>query len=260
MACLTWFDTNSWQLTLGDKCVLIDPWLMGEVVFNNAPWLIRLVRPQPVPMPAQKIDLIVLSQGLADHTHPETLKALDKSIPVVASASAAKVVQALGYIDVTVLAPGAQYSLANDLTIQALPGAPIGPFVTENAYLFTLASGLRLYYEPHGYPSADLQKVAPVDVAITPVVTVTLPVLGPVIQGAQGALALAKLVEPQVILPTADAQTVQYFGALKGWLRSQGSIEQLQAQLQAEGLATLVKPLVPLQPFTLDFVPKTLAE
>jgi L-ascorbate metabolism protein UlaG (beta-lactamase superfamily) len=256
---LTWLDTNSWQLTLEDQCILIDPWLMGDVVFNNAPWLVRLMRPAPIPIPT-RIDLIILSQGLADHAHPETLQALDKSIPVVASASAAKVAQSLGYINVTMLSPGESYQLEGGLLIQAFPGAPIGPFVTENAYVLTLASGVRLYYEPHGYPAAELQGVGAVDVAITPVVTVKLPLLGPVIQGAEGALALAKLIEPQVILPTADARYVQYQGVLSGWLRSHGSPAQLQAQLQAAGLPTQVKLLEPMQPLTLDFVPKMLTK
>jgi L-ascorbate metabolism protein UlaG (beta-lactamase superfamily) len=250
---LTWLDVNSWLLELPGQRVLIDPWLVGDLVFGNAPWLIRGMRPAPVPIPAD-IDLILLSQGLADHAHPETLRALDKSIPVVASASGAEVANRLGYTTVTPLTPGQTFTLADALQIQALPGAPLGPLVMENAYLMTvLATGLTIYYEPHGYPSADLQP--PVDVAITPILSLKLPLLGPVIRGAEGALELAKQVQPQLILPTAEGGDVRYTGLLASVLQKQGGVEALRSQLAAAGLTTRVAAPAPMKPHILDLAP-----
>ena len=131
----------------------MDPWLVGDLVFGNASWLIRGVRPQPVAIP-QQIDLLLLSQGLADHAHPETLAVLDKSIPVVASADGAKVAKAKGFTNVIHLAPGQSHRLGDDLLIEALPGAPVGPLAKENAYIVTvLTTGLRIYYEPQATPT-----------------------------------------------------------------------------------------------------------
>lgn len=257
---LTWLDVNTWQIDLdaadlGKKRILVDPWLIGDLVFNNAPWLIRGIRPAPVPIPDQ-IDLILLSQGLNDHAHPETLKALDKSIPVVASENAAGVVKAMGFESVTPLAPDDEFDFENTLQIRALPGSPIGPFLTENAYLLTIKStGLTLYYEPHGYPSDALKAIDRVDVVITPIVSLELPLVGPVIRGSQGAPELAQLLKPQLMLPTADGGEVTYTGMISTLLKQKGGLEQLRSQLKAAGLKTQVKPLAPMQPFTLDIQP-----
>ncbi|MEO0540744.1 MAG: MBL fold metallo-hydrolase [Cyanobacteria bacterium P01_A01_bin.105] len=253
---LTWLDVNSWKLDLDGLTVLIDPWLTGDLVFGNAPWLIRGLRPAPVSMPEQ-IDLIVLSQGLADHAHPETLQRLDKSIPVVASASGAAVARDLGFECVRALPPGESYVLADQLTVTALPGAPLGPLVTENAYVMTvLTTGHAIYYEPHGYPSQQLEALPDVDVAITPIVSLKLPLAGAVIRGGEGAIEVAKLTHPQVILQTAEGGDVTYTGLLSSLLRQTGGADALRSQLAAADLQTQVTPLRPMQSLPLDFAPR----
>lgn len=262
---LTWLDVNSWQIDLNNldlektdsssKRILIDPWLVGDLVFNNAPWLIRGIRPAPVPIPEQ-IDLIVLSQGLNDHAHPETLKVLDKTIPVVASKNAAGVAKSIGFESVTTLTPGDEFDLDDSLQIKTLPGSPIGPFLTENAYLLKVKStGLTLYYEPHGYPSEALETIGRVDVVITPIVTLELPLVGPVIRGSEGAPELAQLLKPQLMLPTADGGAVTYTGMISALLKQKGGLEQVRSQLQSAGLKAHVEPLKPMQPFTLAVTP-----
>jgi len=167
---LTYFGANSWLIELGQKRILIDPWLVGSLVFGNLPWLFKGDRTQPLEQIPDKIDLILLSQGLEDHAHRPTLEQLDKTIPVIGSPSAAKVVQQLGYTQVTSLSPGQTFTLANQIEIRAIQGAPIG-LQAENAYLLKqLEVGTTLYYEPHGYPCAELKNYAPVDVVISPVV------------------------------------------------------------------------------------------
>ena len=93
---LTWFDANSWLFEFGQQRLLVDPWLIGPLVFGNLPWFFIGKRPKQPAIP-DNIDLILLSQGLPDHAHPPTLTQLDRDIPVVASASATKVVKKLGY-------------------------------------------------------------------------------------------------------------------------------------------------------------------
>ncbi|NES69634.1 MAG: MBL fold metallo-hydrolase, partial [Okeania sp. SIO2D1] len=130
---ITWLDSNSWLLKIAGQCILVDPWLVGDLVFGNLPWLFKGQRSQTRAFP-DKVDLIILSQGLPDHAHPPTLEKLNRDIQVVASPNAAKVVQNLGYTKVTALAHGENY-LFNQIDIQALPGSPIGPTLVENGYL-----------------------------------------------------------------------------------------------------------------------------
>jgi L-ascorbate metabolism protein UlaG (beta-lactamase superfamily) len=178
--------------------------------------------PSRAPLP-ENIDLILLSQGLEDHAHPPTLKALDKSIPVVGSASAAKVAQSLGFTQVTALAHGERFTLADSVTIQAVPGSPIGPTTVENGYILRdAATGHSLFYEPHGFHAPSLKDEGPIDVVITPVLDLALPLVGPIIRGQKGALELTEWLQPQVILPTADAGEVQYSGFLISLLKAIG--------------------------------------
>ncbi len=228
---LTWLDSNTWLIEVAEQRILLDPWLVGPLVFGNLPWLFKSDRPQPRSIPEQ-IDLILLSQGLPDHAHPPTLQQLDRTIPVVGSPNAAKVVQDLGYTQVTVLAHGDEFTLADQVTIRALPGSPIGPFTVENGYLLRDSqTGESLYYEPHGYHSPSLQTFAPVDVVVTPILDLVIPFLGPVIQGKTTALQAVEWL--QVILPTAAGGDVTFEGILLSVLRAGGSVEEFRTQLAA---------------------------
>jgi L-ascorbate metabolism protein UlaG (beta-lactamase superfamily) len=256
---LTWLDSNSWLLEIGNQRVLIDPWLVGSLTFSNLDWLFKGHKSQERPIP-ENIDLILLSQGLEDHAHPPTLKQLDHKIQVVGSPSAAKVVQDLGYTSVTSLAHGESFTLNNQLEITAFPGSPIGPTLVENGYLLKeLASGLTLYYEPHGYHSLQVKQVAPVDVIIIPIVDLALPLLGPIIKGTNSALEVAKSLQPQVILPTAAGGDVMFEGLLMKLLKATGSPEEFRALLEKNNLKTQVIDPTPGDRFELRLEKRALA-
>ncbi|GAB4381712.1 MAG: MBL fold metallo-hydrolase [Elainellaceae cyanobacterium] len=237
---LTWLDNNSWLIELGGQRILLDPWLIGPLVFGNLSWLIRGQHLHPRPIP-EAIDLILLSQGLEDHAHPQTLKQLDRAIPVIASPNAAKVVQALGFTQVTALAHGESHTVADRLQIKAFPGAPIGPLLVENGYLLTgIQENQCLYYEPHGYPAAELVDVAPVDVLITPLVDLKVPLVGAVVRGGEHALQAIEWLKPQVVLPTAAGGKVKFDGLLASVLQTGGSLDEFRALLQQRHGATRV--------------------
>ncbi|MFK8186559.1 MAG: MBL fold metallo-hydrolase [Phormidesmis sp.] len=240
---VTWFDANSWLVEADGWRVLIDPWLVGDLVFGNAPWLVKGFRPTAVEIP-QNIDLILLSQGLADHAHPETLAALDKSIPVVASPDAAKVANEAGYDSVTVVTHEETTERtkagAAPLTITALQGAVVGPMKRENGYILSVGSA-QLYYEPHGYPDVEQMKaLGPVDVVITPLADITLAGIAPVVRGGDVAVQIAKLLKPQVMMPTAEAGRANYSGLISSVLQTAGGAAEMRSRLQKEGLNTQI--------------------
>lgn len=252
---LTWFDSNSWLIEMNGLRILLDPWLVGSLVFGNAKWLVQGDHPQPHPIPEQ-IDLILLSQGLEDHAHPATLKALSRDIPVVASPNATKVVQGLGYTQVTTLHHGESITWANQVRLQATPGSLVGYQLVENGYLLTdLDSGHRLYYEPHGSHPAQLQTEAPVDVVITPLIDLTLPLVGPVIRGGEAGLRVADWLHPQVMVATAAGGDVTFQGILMKVLKDSGTVADFRAKLAPHHPETqVIQPrpgvrfAVPLQP------------
>jgi L-ascorbate metabolism protein UlaG (beta-lactamase superfamily) len=237
---LTWLDSNSWLIEMGGKRVLLDPWLVGSLVFGNLPWLFKGDHPTPMSIPAD-IDLILLSQGLPDHAHVPTLDRLARSIPVVASATAAKVVSDLGYQNVTTLAHGNSFTLTDTLKIQALPGSLVGPNLVENGYLLTdLTDRSTLYYEPHGTHTAALKDIAPIDVVITPLTDLEIPLIGSVIKGMKSAVQAVEWLQPQVILPTAAGGNVVFEGLLLSILRGNGNVDLFRTMLAQQNLKTQV--------------------
>lgn len=240
---LTWLDSNTWLIEWENKRILVDPWLVGDLSFGNFDWLFKGSRSQDHAIPPN-IDLILLSQGLADHAHPPTLERLDRSIPVVGSVGAAQIVRELGYTQVTALAHGETFRL-DRLEIRSLPGSPIGPLTVENAYLLKdLTQGTTLYYEPHGYHAPILKSYAPIDVVITPLADLALPIVGSIIKG-QNALELAQWVQPQVMLSTAAGGNVVFEGLITPLLKAIGGAEELRSSLAQHQISAQVIDPIP---------------
>jgi L-ascorbate metabolism protein UlaG (beta-lactamase superfamily) len=245
---LTWLDSNSWLIELGGKNILLDPWLVGNLSFGNLPWLFLGSKTVDRPIPSN-IDLILLSQGLPDHAHPPTLEILDRSIPVIASPNAAKVVKDLGYQQITALAPGESHQFA-EVNIKAVPGSPVGPTAIENGYILRDGNS-SIYYEPHGYHSPVLATEATIDVVITPLIDLKLPLIGAVIKGKASALELCELLKPKFIVPTAAGGDVKFEGLLMSILTAEGTVAEFQSLLKGKSLDTEAIEPQPWQPFSL---------
>ena len=229
----TYLGANGWLLEIGDQRVLVDPWLCGPLVFAPGPWFFQgqLSQPQPVP---QELDLLLLSQGLPDHTHPPSLALLPKELPVLASPTAARRARQLGFEQVQALAPGERWQ-QGELSIRATAGAPV-PQV-ENGYLLEHPAG-SLYLEPHGYLPADLPAQM-LDAVISPVVDLGLPVAGAFVRGQQVLPALLERFQPRTLLASSAGNDVHYSGLLSRILWQRGSTAEAAAQLAdaSQGLA-----------------------
>ncbi|MEB3256068.1 MAG: MBL fold metallo-hydrolase [Synechococcaceae cyanobacterium] len=214
----TYLGANGWLLSFsGGPRVLVDPWLTGPLQFGPGDWLLKgeLADPQAVP---EAVDLLLLTQGLSDHCHPPSLALLPRSIPVVASTSAAQRVRALGFETVTALRPGERHS-HGALTVTATAGAPV-PQV-ENGYLLEHPSA-SLYLEPHGFLSPDLppQQLTAV---ITPVIDVGLPLAGAFVRGRTVLPQLLERFHPATVLASTTGGDVAFSGLLAGLLQVQGT-------------------------------------
>ncbi len=225
---VTWFSSNTWLIEIAGLRILVDPWLVGPLVFGNLEWLFRgECSDRPIP---QNLDLILLSQGLPDHAHPQTLNQLPKNTPVVASVQAAQVVQQLGYTEIYPLKPGQTYVKGDRLVITATAGAWVGPATIENGYILRdlQSPAASLYYEPHGSHDPRLAKTNPVNLVITPTVDLQLPIIGSIIQGSTATKPLNWL-RPRFIMPTAAPGDVSYTGLLINLLNNQSHEAALKA-------------------------------
>jgi L-ascorbate metabolism protein UlaG (beta-lactamase superfamily) len=228
---LTWFNSNSWLIEMAGVRVLLDPWLVGDLMFGNTPWFFKATHRQSMSLP-ESLSFILLSQGLPDHAHVATLQQLDRSIPVVGSPNAAKVAQSLGFESITALAHTETFVWENSLEVRAFPGSLVGPQLVENAYVLTnLKDQTKLYYEPHGNHSPQIKAVAPVDVVIAPLVSLKLPLVGAFIQGGDRALELIQWLQPQVVLPTTTDGDVEYEGFLNKLISVEGTMQAFGERL-----------------------------
>ncbi|MGV2826389.1 MBL fold metallo-hydrolase [Myxosarcina sp. GI1(2024)] len=235
---LTHFDSNTWLIEHDETRILLDPWFVGDLVFSNQAWLFRGKKNKAYTIP-ENIDLILLSQGLEDHAHPPTLKKLDRNLPVVASPNAAKVVKELGYHNVTTLEHRQSFTWQDKIEIQAVPGSPIGPSLIENGYIIKgLKSGKNIYYEPHGHHDDSLSEITPIDVIITPFISLKLPLIGAVIRGQETALKVCQRLKPQVILSTAAGGDLEFEGFIPAILHAEGSEAEINQMLQQNNLNT----------------------
>ncbi|CAK6695777.1 MBL fold metallo-hydrolase [Synechococcus sp. BA-124 BA4] len=215
----TCFGANGWLLDFDGCRVLLDPWLTGPLEFPPGPWFFRAELPQSWPVPGG-LDLLLLTQGLPDHCHPDTLALLDPTLTVVGSAAAATKARQLGFQAVNCLAPGERFH-HGELTLTASAGAPV-PQV-ENGYLLQHPAG-SLYVEPHGFLSSDLPSQS-VDAVITPVLDLGLPLVGAFVKGMQVLPQLLERFQPRVVLASTSGGDVRYEGALTRILWQKGSME-----------------------------------
>ncbi|MFN3925826.1 MAG: MBL fold metallo-hydrolase [Pseudanabaenaceae cyanobacterium] len=236
---ITWLDSNSWLIDWQGSRWLIDPWLVGILTFGDTPWLFRQVRKQERPLP-ENIDVVLLSQGLPDHAHPPTLKALYERSPelqVICSRNALPVVAPVGFRQVIPLDHGQEITVQNRFQIRATVGAPIGPFSRENGYIVKdLQTNISFYYEPHGYPDPQLAEFAPVTIGIAPVINLKIPFVGSLINGKDSAPQMAEALQIRYILPTAMGGDLEFGGLLLKFLQVEGSIAELKQRTRAQVL------------------------
>lgn len=223
----TYLGANGWLLEFDGLRVVVDPWFTGPLSFGPMDWLLKgeLAAPQPVP---EGLDLLLLSQGLPDHCHPPSLALLPPELPVVASPTAARRAEQLGFRRVTPLAPGHSHA-HGQLTITATAGAAVPQI--ENGWLLDHPAG-SLYLEPHGFPSADLPS-RPLSAVITPVIDVGLPLAGAFVRGRSALPQLLERFQPAAVLASTTGGDVRFSGLLAGALQVQGTPIEAAAVVQA---------------------------
>ena len=231
----TYFGSSGWLIEFENFRVLIDPWLTGNLSFPPGPWLIEGTLSNEIEMP-KNLDLLLLTQGLADHAHPPTLKQLPKSIPVLGSPSAAKVAKQLGFENVEQIKPGTKKQI-KQLNIEATAGAPVPNL--ENGYVISHIHG-SLYVEPHGFLDKEILP-RKLDAVITPVVDVTLPIFGAFLKGNQVLPELIKRFQPLTILASTTGGDAKFTGLLGKMMKTAGSAQEASVMLEKD--STLIEPI-----------------
>ncbi len=232
-----YYGSSGWLIDLDGFRILIDPWLTGDLFFSPpGPWLIngRLRNVFDVP---EKINLLLLTQGLADHAHPASLKLLDRSIPGIGSPSAFKVLDGLGFQNVNAIKPNQTIEIG-PISIEATSGAPV-PQV-ENGYIVSHEK-YSFYVEPHGYLDP---RISPrqIDLAISPVIDLKLPFAGAFIRGKTILPKLIELLKPKTIFSSTTGGDATFTGLLNSLISVDGT--QGEAAEFLNGKSNFVNPEV----------------
>lgn len=255
---------NTLALEIAGQRLLVDPLLVGNLVFWGQRWAFRGQRressqsilPEDV---FDRFDAIVITQGLDDHCHRPTLERIDRRMPIIANPSAAEATKQLGF-QPSVLQPGESLTLG-DLQISAVPGSVVGPpwQDPENGYVFTdtRAGGFSIGTEPHGnllgpalgtsfkrLPSSSLQKM---DAVILPLTSQQISGYR-LVNGVQEAADALEALDPtpRFLLPLRNAE-IDASGFLAEQLEEDGSLESF-SQLQRSRPKLQKVQLLDLQP------------
>jgi len=220
----TYLGSNGWIIELMKTRIVIDPWLLGDLVFPPGGWFFKGTLKDEIPTP-ENIDLILITQGLPDHCHIPSLKKFPKSTRVVCTKSAFKVLDKLNFESIIIMKPGQKLKF-NKINIEATSGASVPQI--ENGYILETIEG-SFYIEPHGFLDNQL-KPRKLDAVITPTKNLELPILGPFVKGADVIPRLVKLFNPKYILSSTIGGDAQFSGILNSFI----SLEEYEKDIDCK--------------------------
>ena len=220
----TYLGSNGWIIEFKKARVVIDPWLLGDLIFPPGGWFFKGTLKDEIPTP-EDIDLILLTQGLPDHCHIPSLKKFPKKTNIICSESASKVLDELNFESINVMKPGKILNF-NEIKIEATSGAAVPQI--ENGYILETNDG-SFYIEPHGFLDNKI-KPRKLDAVITPTKNLGLPIVGSFVKGADVIPNLVKLFNPSYILSSTTGGDAQFSGILNSFI----SLEEFEKSLNCE--------------------------
>ncbi len=220
----TYLGSNGWIVEFEDLKIVIDPWLEGDLVFPLGEWFFKGTLEDSIPTP-KDISIILITQGLPDHCHIQSLNKFPKEVKIICPESAYMIIRNIGFKNISVIKPSQKIEL-NGLKIEATSGAPV-PRV-ENGYIIESKNG-SFYVEPHGFFD---KKVRPrkLNAVITPTKNLGLPLVGSFVKGADVVAELIEAFHPEYILSSTIGGDAKYSGVMNKFL----SIEELNKKLDCK--------------------------
>ena len=218
--------SNGWLIKFEKVTLIIDPWLTGDLVFPPGEWFFKGSLDKEVII-EENINMILLTQGLADHCHIPSLKKLKKNIDIICPNSAKRILEKLNFTSIQVLKPSEKAN-QHGLVIEATAGAPVPQL--ENGYVVKDINGKGFYIEPHGYLDENL-KSQEIDAVITPIINLELPFVGSFVKGADVIPKLINTFNPQYILSSTIGGEAKYTGILNKFISIQEYKDEINCKL-----------------------------
>ena len=221
----TYLGANGWIIEFKKAKIVIDPWLIGDLIFPPGGWFFKGTLKDEIPTP-KDIDLILLTQGLPDHCHIPSLKKFPKKTNIICSKSAYKTLNELNFESINIIKPRENLEF-NDIKIEATSGAEVPH--TENGYILEANDG-SFYIEPHGFLDTEI-KPRKLDAVITPTKNLELPIVGPFVKGADVIPNLVKVFNPSYILSSTTGGDAQFSGILNSFISLENFDQNLDCKI-----------------------------
>ena len=221
----TYYGGNSWLIQIEQKRILIDPWLRGPLTFSPGSWLLKGEMKTYLPIP-EKIDLILLTQGLPDHTHLESLKLFPAETRVICPRTSLNTLEKTNLNNLKVVSPKDSFKYG-EIYFKVTSGANVP--TQENGYILRGKED-SIYIEPHGFLDNQI-KPEPIDALITPIVDIKIPLLGSFIKGNTIIYDLINTFNPKVILASTTGGDIKFSGVLSKVFNQEGSVDLLKKLL-----------------------------
>ncbi len=222
----TYLGSNGWLIKFEKTNLLIDPWLTGDLIFPPGEWFFKGSLNKEI-LIEEEINLILLTQGLADHCHIPSLEKFKKNIDIICPYSAKRILEKSGFTSINVLKPSEKIT-SKGLGIEATAGAPVPQI--ENGYIVKDHNGKGFYIEPHGYLDENLNSQE-IDAVITPTINLDLPFVGSFVKGAEVLPKLIKTFSPKYILSSTAGGDAKYTGILNKFISIKEYSEELECNL-----------------------------
>ncbi len=221
----TYLGSNGWIIEFKEAKIIIDPWILGDLIFPPGEWFFKGSLKYEIPTP-ENIDLILLTQGLPDHCHIPSLKKFPKKTNIICSKSAYKTLDELNFESINIMQPGENLKF-NDIKIEATSGAAVPQI--ENGYILETDEG-GFYIEPHGFLDNTI-KPRKLDAVITPTKNLGLPFVGSFVKGAEVIPSLVKLFNPTYILSSTTGGDAQFSGILNSFISLEEYTKSLDCKI-----------------------------
>ena len=220
----TYLGSNGWLIEFKKARIVIDPWLIGDLIFPPGGWFFKGTLKDEIPTP-ENIDLILLTQGLPDHCHIPSLKKFPQKTNIICSKSAYKILNGLNFESIHIMQPGQNLKFS-EIEIEATSGAAVPQI--ENGYILETNDG-SFYIEPHGFLDNTI-KPRKLDAVITPTKNLELPIVGPFVKGADVIPNLVNLFNPSYILSSTTGGDAKFSGILNSFI----SLEEYKKTLDCK--------------------------
>lgn len=201
---------SSWWMDMDGVSFIIDPWLVGSEI-DGFSWLNEQWHTTD-PVEIKNIpdfQFILITQYYSDHCHPKTLKEIDDTIPIIATAGAYKrIKKELPQKDLILIKDNETISFKGIKITSLRPNKKMDPIYYS--VIISKETDHSFFYSPHGFELTEKQKDIAAqyqyDLLMTTFSDFRIPKImgGHVNPGIENVEYLNQLLQPKKILNTHD--------------------------------------------------------